>query len=383
MTHITFSTKTLSKPSLEFFSDGAHEPRRVTIEKCPFKIGRAESSDLRVDSVQVSREHAEIVDRGGVWFLRDLGSTNGTHVNGKRVTEAMLADGDILKIAESELTFVASAATKFQRMATQPIHARDRAIAPLAIPPEVMAARTISEATLWQAIPLQLVSLASLQGSADVVLFASAATGDGPINSPPLFRMNHRASHCYRELFRRRAVEAAKRYDAATRLFIAVDSAELESSHQLLTSLEAVLEQLPAGLELGLTVSAPAVLETARVGEFYQALRNQGLLIAYEEFQGNGGQVAQFDSCVPDYLLLSENMTKGLSSSGDARQPVRRLESVLAACEESAVSVVLPLGDCEQTLDACRQLGYDLVLRKTPLAPMAIERTMQGEIESR
>ena len=127
MTHITLSKKTTSKPSLEFYSDGSGEARRVTIENFPFRIGRAETADLRVESVEVSREHAEIVERNGMWLVRDFGSTNGTQVNGKPIKETLLSDGDILRVAESELTFIASPVSQFQRMVTQPIQAKKSA----------------------------------------------------------------------------------------------------------------------------------------------------------------------------------------------------------------------------------------------------------------
>ncbi len=96
-------------PRLEYFENGSNELRRVTIEHSPFRIGRCETSDLRIDSAQVSREHAQIYRRGSIWAIRDLGSTNGTQVNGKPVRESFLSDGDILAIAETEVTFVASA----------------------------------------------------------------------------------------------------------------------------------------------------------------------------------------------------------------------------------------------------------------------------------
>ena len=54
VTHITLSKKTTSKPSLEFYSDGNGEVRRVTIENFPFRLGRAETADLRVESVAIA-----------------------------------------------------------------------------------------------------------------------------------------------------------------------------------------------------------------------------------------------------------------------------------------------------------------------------------------
>ena len=69
MPHITLSKKTNCQPSLEFYSETSGEVRRVTIERFPFRIGRAESADLRVESVEVSREHAEISERNDMWLV--------------------------------------------------------------------------------------------------------------------------------------------------------------------------------------------------------------------------------------------------------------------------------------------------------------------------
>ncbi|MCI0492529.1 MAG: FHA domain-containing protein [Planctomycetes bacterium] len=359
--HITFSSKTRSKPSVEFYSDGASEPRRVTIDKCPFRIGRVETSDLRIDSAQVSREHAEIVERSGVWLIRDLGSMNGTQVNGKRVTEAMLADGDIVKLAETELTFLASAAAQFQRMATQPSPSRDLPYVTKSVPAEIVAARALIEATLWQAIPIELNWVVSFRHSTMEAVFTGLSTNEGLTNPQPLFRSNHCAGLRYRELYRQRSLELARERSLATRLFVPVDAAEIESPNPLLVELERIQDVLPSGWELGITISLPVVLESTQVGGFYQTLRNQGLLIAYDQFQGNGGQVMQIDALVPDYLVLSESMTKGLH---ETRQPMRRLESVIAVCEELAIKPVLPPCNCERTIDLCRQSGCDLMLHK-------------------
>ena len=54
----------------------------------PLRIGRDPASGLRLSHETVSRVHAELTRQGGVWVLRDLGSTNGTLVNGRRVIGA-------------------------------------------------------------------------------------------------------------------------------------------------------------------------------------------------------------------------------------------------------------------------------------------------------
>lgn len=367
MTHITFSSKTLARPSLEFYSDGSSEPRRVAIEKCPFKIGRAESTDLRIDSVQVSREHAEIFDRGGVWFLRDLGSTNGTQVNGKPVTEAMLADGDILKVAETELTFVASAATKFQRMVTQPIPSRTKSESPTLLPAELVAARATMETLLWQAIPIDLLTLRSLTTGESSARFAEL-NKDSFTDPQPGFRSSHPAGEKYRALFRRIAFEKAIDRELSQPFFLPVEDSELHDFHRLLDSVELLRDDRIDECEIGLTIATHTVAELPRMGELLQNARNRGLLIAYDQFQGNGGQVSQLEALAPDYLLLSESMIKGLNNSPDARQPLRRLESVLSACQDAAVRPVLPAGIPREGLETCRSLGYDLILERNRVA---------------
>jgi pSer/pThr/pTyr-binding forkhead associated (FHA) protein len=82
-----------------------HEGRRTPIEGTVVQIGRAPSCEIVLDDRNVSRRHAEIRRRGPVVVLIDLDSTNGTIVNGRRVREHPLADGDRITVGNSRLTF--------------------------------------------------------------------------------------------------------------------------------------------------------------------------------------------------------------------------------------------------------------------------------------
>nr|WP_240662539.1 DUF1707 and FHA domain-containing protein [Streptomyces sp. WAC 06738] len=63
----------------------------------PLRIGRDPRNGLRLMEETVSRMHAELRCASGVWLLRDLGSTNGTFINGRRLTgEAPVRPGDQL-----------------------------------------------------------------------------------------------------------------------------------------------------------------------------------------------------------------------------------------------------------------------------------------------
>jgi predicted component of type VI protein secretion system len=62
-------------------------------------VGRKEDCDLRLPHKSVSKMHCVIVKTDGLLLLRDLGSTNGTRVNGQRVRRAALLPNDLLSIA--------------------------------------------------------------------------------------------------------------------------------------------------------------------------------------------------------------------------------------------------------------------------------------------
>jgi len=72
-------------------------------------IGRDAACDIHLDHVMISRRHAEFRRKGRAWLVRDLGSTNGTFVNGRRLRNAHpLESADILKIGPYELVFEGS-----------------------------------------------------------------------------------------------------------------------------------------------------------------------------------------------------------------------------------------------------------------------------------
>ncbi len=81
---------------------------RVTVGDDPLTIGRLAECDVVLTDASVSRRHAEVRRQGSDFVLVDLGSTNGTKVNGAGVKERRLADGDQIAVGSAKLRFEAS-----------------------------------------------------------------------------------------------------------------------------------------------------------------------------------------------------------------------------------------------------------------------------------
>ncbi|HPQ80108.1 MAG TPA: sigma 54-interacting transcriptional regulator [bacterium] len=87
--------------------DGPSRGKKIPLNKNLTKAGKRETNDLVLLDKTVSRNHMEIEYEADSFLLRDLGSTNGTFLNGSRVKEAYLTPGDLIKIGNTTVEFVA------------------------------------------------------------------------------------------------------------------------------------------------------------------------------------------------------------------------------------------------------------------------------------
>ena len=88
-------------------SGGGKVGQSFPLEGERLTIGRSPDAEIFLDDVTVSRDHAVLVRRSGVWYLDDSGSLNGTYVNRRRIESHKLEDGDELQVGKYKLTYLA------------------------------------------------------------------------------------------------------------------------------------------------------------------------------------------------------------------------------------------------------------------------------------
>ena len=86
------------------FRSGERIGDRVLITRFPFSVGRGEA-DLVLEDASVSRKHFIIECQENRFFLKDLGSSNGTYLNGERAGESALVASDVIRIGQTEMEF--------------------------------------------------------------------------------------------------------------------------------------------------------------------------------------------------------------------------------------------------------------------------------------
>ena len=93
-------------PTLVIRAGGGRAGETFLLGRDRLTVGRRPESDIFLDDVTVSRDHAILVRRNDDYYLDDLGSLNGTYVNRSRIESHRLTHGDELQIGKYKLAFL-------------------------------------------------------------------------------------------------------------------------------------------------------------------------------------------------------------------------------------------------------------------------------------
>ena len=103
----TFVAEDTNEPVLAYMivKSGSRSGTNFSLKKPVIKMGRDPGNDIMVDDKKSSREHAKLKLEDGKFTLYDLASSNGTYVNGTKITNQSLMDGDEVQIGDTVLVF--------------------------------------------------------------------------------------------------------------------------------------------------------------------------------------------------------------------------------------------------------------------------------------
>ncbi len=328
--------------------DSAETTRYMPIYTLPFVVGRREDAALSLNCNTVSAQHAEITEAGGSLVLRDLGSTNGTYVNGRRIAEPVgLQPDDIVQFANLAFRVRRQSARESQRTVTE--SSCDRALA-LAQFDRLMADHAV---TPWYQ---PVVSMASREIVAHEVLARSRLFGLEMPKDMFQVAVQLNLEVELSTMLRWEGVQACQGADWAPHLFVNTHPREL-AEPGLLRSLETLRTSFP-DQRLTLEIHESAVTDPALMSEVHAGLTGLKIGMAYDDFGAGQSRLNELAQCPPDYLKFDMSLVRNIDAASPQRQCL--LGTLVQMVRDLGIRSVAEGVETPAEADACREMGFDL-----------------------
>jgi EAL domain-containing protein (putative c-di-GMP-specific phosphodiesterase class I) len=340
---------------LEHIPFHGSSPDKIPLTTFPFTIGRGEKADLRVDSTRVSREHALIEQIGSAYRVRDHGSTNGTFLNGERIEEAPLNDGDMLVIADVEFSFFSPGAGPRRPEATLVMDAQgaDRDYTTLDV---VRGARFFHELLMGRCVENEFQPIVCLQ-TGTLLGYEAVRHVDLELAGPVAQRVlatECRVTGRLHELCRMVAVEEWEaNLPRQAHLFLKLDAAEI-GTRGLADSLGKLRAMARPDRGLVLEIPDSTVCDSSHFRALVDQLSELGLTICVDGFASGQAQVAQRKGLPLAYLKLAASLVRGMDGSPDQR---RQVQSITRAARQVGCAVIADGVSSRGEAEACGEMG--------------------------
>jgi EAL domain-containing protein (putative c-di-GMP-specific phosphodiesterase class I) len=358
MRTLVIERKGVDSPYLERCIPGA-TPERTPLESFPFSVGRTAASSLQVADGRVSREHAVLTRDGDRYFIRDLGSTNGTTVNGQAIQEAELKDGDLITFADIEFTFGAGG-EEAERQATQVIGHHGAETNELKSDDVINALRRQNEMLAHRAVEVLFAPIVDLGDGSIVALDATWGIAHPALYRPnveqAIFSGSGRVAVRLRQLQRMVAAEQIGALAQGARVFLPVDTSEI-GGESLALRLARLAKQFENGSQLVVTLPAESVADEPYFRNFSSQVRDLNIGLAYDGFVGGKTRLADYAEVLPDYLRLAPTVGRSLARDAECRD---QLAELVEAASKLDCAVIVSALDDEAAADAARSAGCPL-----------------------
>jgi EAL domain-containing protein (putative c-di-GMP-specific phosphodiesterase class I) len=355
-------TEATETACLEFHRVGGHGFQRVPVDAVPFVIGRDGDVNLTIDSSQVSREHAAIVRERDRYRVEDLGSTNGTYVNGHRVESAPLEDGDILMVADIELSFSCASPGGARAMATQVLAPPEADLEEPTLSEIVRDLRRLQEAVIHGDFEILFQPIVSLDGGGTFGYEAvheqresQSTESAASAKARPLLRAECPLRARWRQLRRMAAVEAAGELAGGLRIFVPLDLTEIGTAG-LPAALGRLRNSLAGSGQLVVEVPHDAESDGSALLEFGHRLQDLGIELACEGISSRDESLGRGGGVRPRFVKLAPSLTRGALRG---RQRQRQIRAIGRAWREAGCQIIAVAVRNEEEAAVCRQLGCD------------------------
>lgn len=318
------------------------------IDPVPFRVGRRPEASLTLPRATVSGLHAELFTVDDRLFVRDLGSTNGTFINGERLFDvAELKEDDVLQFADLALRIMASTAKSDSH--TMPEDFCDHALARVQF--DKLIREEIVTPYFQPIIDLQTGATKAFEVLARSRLIGLETPGRMFAAAADL-QMEARLS----DLMRRKGIEVSQQFYEIPPVYLNTHPAEFEddSAWEWISQ----LREMAPNQKIVIEVHEAAVTDTIGIARFRATLRDHDIGLAFDDFGAGQARLAELAAVRPDCLKFDRSMITGLDQADASRQ--RFVRCLIDAIRDIGVT---PLAEGVETLgeqQICTELGFQM-----------------------
>jgi EAL domain-containing protein (putative c-di-GMP-specific phosphodiesterase class I) len=356
-----FEEKWRSEPG--WFLEGPGELGKrwlIRLHPLPFVIGRHQQSDLCLSFTDISRKHAQIIERGGRLWIIELGSTNGTFVNRERINgEHPLVDGDVLHFCSQEFRVVWKSGA--QASPDNPFEIEGTICKNHFELPQQFSS---SEPDLLSLLRTQAVTphFQPVVSFKDNRIIAYELLGRGnhpglPTNPLALLALARglgkevELSELFRSVGIQRAADLSRNRIYFNTIPAEMDMTFLRSS---LRSLRGIAPDLPLAME----VHEAAVANPEMMRKLRQLLNELDMQLLYDDFGAGQARLLEIIKVPPDILKFDICLIKGIHLLREKER--KAVQSLLHMSQDLGIMVLAEGIEVREELEACVDLGFDL-----------------------
>ncbi len=339
-----------------WFLSGPTQPGEAVvhtpIDGNPYIVGRKTGVSLKLQFRTVSGNHASLWVEEGCLYLRDLGSTNGTYVNGTRVEKE-----STVPVSEEDLIHFAEAPFRVRRQS-----------------PTGMTAGTIAENVCDQALALvqfdRLMSQRLVKPHFQPIVTIENATqvgfeilGRGSVfGLESVGAMFQAAEQLSLEvelsrLLRWEGIRVGRDLPEQPTLFVNTHPREMEDGPGLIESLKNVRE-MTGNTDLVLEIHESAVTNPALMQSLHAAMKDLDIQLAYDDFGSGQARLAELIEARPDFVKFDISLIREIDRADENRR--RMLLSLVQMVRDLNIKALAEGIETKEEAEVCKEIGFDL-----------------------
>jgi EAL domain-containing protein (putative c-di-GMP-specific phosphodiesterase class I) len=340
----TFATKSVVWTLTEF-GQGDHQQRKIDLPFRTLMVGRGDDADVRITHGGVSKRHARIQFKDDLMLIEDLGSTNGTHLNGNKIEFSIVQVGDLLQFGnalyrvgrrgdsiadgtiEEGIVPWAQTLLLFDRLLTE------RAVVPHFQPIVTMRDRT--------AEAYELLARSKFEGLSSPALMFGAAE-----------RLGQQAA--LSEMMRSEGISIVG--NSTARIFLNTHPSEVVTERLVESLRELRADNRSA--QITVEIHEGAVTDPGSIRGLRCVLSDLDMQLSYDDFGAGQGRLLELGEVPPDTLKFDMQLIRNIDTAASSRQEL--LGSLVRISLELGAVPLAEGVETEGEHEVCLQMGFQL-----------------------